>query len=151
MISNDFIIKINSKTLLIIKRMINLNVDINKNEEIAILSLSVLNDYFITNFKSNEFKTITISDEILFKIKMKLNKSSIFFDDNCISLLTLLLWNYKKKKKILIFDILNESTFITINVNLFLNDNNAQFEKNEFEKNVIDSINIKNNNYFTAI
>ena len=78
-ISNDFIMKINLKTLLIIKRMINLNVDVNKDEKIAILSLNVLNDHFIANFKSNEFKTITIFNEILFEIKMKLNKSLIFF------------------------------------------------------------------------
>ena len=48
-------------------------------------------------------------------------------------------------------DVFNEFTFIMININLFLNDNNVQFEKNEFEKNVIDSINIKNNNYFIAV
>ena len=78
-ISNGFVIKINLKTLLIIKRIINLNVDINENKEIAILSLNVLNDYFITNFKLNEFKTITIFNEILFKIKMKVNKLLIFF------------------------------------------------------------------------
>ena len=65
-ISNDFIIKINSRVLLIIKRMINLNVDINEDEKIAILLLSVSNDRFITNFKSNKFETITIFNEILF-------------------------------------------------------------------------------------
>ena len=59
--------------------MINLNVDVNKDEKIVILSLSVLNDRFITNFKSNEFKTITTFNGILFEIKMKLNKSLIFF------------------------------------------------------------------------
>ena len=58
--------------------MINLNVDINKNEKITISSLSVLNDRFIINFKSNAFKATTF-DEILFKIKIKLNKSLIFF------------------------------------------------------------------------
>ena len=79
MISNDFVIKINSKILLIIKRIINLIVDINKNKKIAILSLSVSNNYLIINFKSNVFKTITTFDKILFKIKMKLNKSLIFF------------------------------------------------------------------------
>ena len=52
---------------------------------------------------------------------------------------------------ILILDIFNEFTFIIINVNLFLDDNNAQFEKNEFKKNIIDLINIKNNNYFIAV
>ena len=52
---------------------------------------------------------------------------------------------------ILMFDVLNEFTFITININLFLDDNDVQFEKNKFKKNVIDSINIKNNNYLTAI
>ena len=78
-ISNDFIMKINLKALLIIKRIINLIVDINKNKKIAILLLSILNDRFIINFKSNAFKTITIFDEILFKIKMKLNKLLIFF------------------------------------------------------------------------
>ena len=78
MILNDFVMKINLKTLLIIKRMINLNININKVKKIAISSLSVSNDYFIINFKSNAFKT-TAFDEILFKIKMKLNKSLIFF------------------------------------------------------------------------
>ena len=77
MISNDFIIKINSKTLLIIKRIINLI--INVNEEIIILSLNVLNDYLIISFKSNAFKMIIIFNEILFKIEMKLKRSSIFF------------------------------------------------------------------------
>ena len=76
-ISNDFVIKANSKTLLIIKRMINLNVDMN--EKVIISSLSVLNNHFIANFKSNAFKTITTFNEILHKIKMKLNKSLTFF------------------------------------------------------------------------
>ena len=79
MILNDFVIKINSKTLLIIKRIINLIVDINENEKIIILSLSVLNDYFIINFKLNAFEMITVFDEIFFEIEMKLNKSLIFF------------------------------------------------------------------------
>ena len=52
---------------------------------------------------------------------------------------------------ILILDIFNEFTFITINVNLFFDDNDIQFEKNEFEKNVINLIDIKNNNYFIVI
>ena len=52
---------------------------------------------------------------------------------------------------ILIFDVLNELAFITINVNLFLDDNDVQFEKNKFEKNIIDLIDIKNNNYFIII
>ena len=69
--------KINLKTLLIIKRIINLNVNMNK--KIIISSLSVSNDHFITNFKLNAFKTITTFSEILFKIKMKLNKLLIFF------------------------------------------------------------------------
>ena len=78
-ISNDFIMKINLKILLIIKRVMNLSVDINKNEKVAILSLSVSNDYFIANFKSNKSETIMIFNEILFEIKMKLNKLSTFF------------------------------------------------------------------------
>ena len=78
-ISNDFIMKINSKILLIMKRMINLIVDINKNEKVAILSLSVSNDYFIINFKLDTLKIIMIFNEILFKIEMKLNKSLTFF------------------------------------------------------------------------
>ena len=45
-------------------------------------------------------------------------------------------------------DVLNEFIFITINVNLFLDDNDVQFEKNEF---VINLINIKNNNYFIVV
>ena len=48
-------------------------------------------------------------------------------------------------------DIFNEFIFIAINVNLFFNDNDAQFEKNKFEKNIINSINIKNNNYLIVI
>ena len=66
--------KINLKNLIIIKRMINLNVDINK--EIKISSLNVLNDYFY-NFKSNAFKIIF--NEIFFEIEMKLNKKINFF------------------------------------------------------------------------
>ena len=58
------------------KRIINLSVDMNK--EVIISSLSVLNDHLIINFKLNAFKTITF-DEILFEIKMKLNKLLIFF------------------------------------------------------------------------
>ena len=80
-ISDDFVIRINLKALLIIKRMINLNVNVNKDERVAILSLSVLNNHFIANFKSNKFETITIFNEILFEIEieMKLNKLLIFF------------------------------------------------------------------------
>ena len=52
---------------------------------------------------------------------------------------------------ILMLDILNKFTLITINVNLFLDDNDAQFEKDEFEKNVINSINIKDNNYLIVV
>ena len=52
---------------------------------------------------------------------------------------------------ILMFDIFNEFAFNIINVNLFFNDNDAQFEKNEFRKNIIDLINIENNNYFIVI
>ena len=55
--------------------MINLNVNVNK--EIVISSLSVLNDHLIISFKSNTLKTTF--NEIFFKIKMKLNKSLIFF------------------------------------------------------------------------
>ena len=77
-ISNDFIMKINLKVLLIMKRMINLNINVNKVKKVAISSLSVSNDHFIINFKSNAFKT-TISNEILFEIEMKLNKLLTFF------------------------------------------------------------------------
>ena len=52
---------------------------------------------------------------------------------------------------ILMFDVFNEFIFIIINVNLFLDDNDVQFEKNEFKKKIINSINIKNNNYFIVI
>ena len=38
------------------------------------LLLSVSNDYFIINFKLNAFKTITIFNEILLEIEMKLKK-----------------------------------------------------------------------------
>ena len=78
-ISNDFIIKANLKILLIIKRIINLIIDINKDKEIAILLLNILNNHFIISFKSNAFKTIIIFNEILFGIKMKLNKLLTFF------------------------------------------------------------------------
>ena len=43
-ISNNFIIKASLKTLLIIKQMINLIVNVNENKKAAILSLSVLNN-----------------------------------------------------------------------------------------------------------
>ena len=76
MISNDFIMRINSRTLLIMKRIINLNVDINK--KVTISSLSVLNDRLIINFKLNIFEAIAFN-EILFEIEMKLNKLLIFF------------------------------------------------------------------------
>ena len=59
------------------KRMINLIININENKKIIILSLNVLNDYSIINFKSNAFKTTF--NEILFEIKMKLNKFFFFF------------------------------------------------------------------------
>ena len=48
-------------------------------------------------------------------------------------------------------DIFNKFTFIAINVNLFFGDNDVQLERDEFKKNVINSINIKDNNYFIAI
>ena len=51
----------------------------NKDKEIAILLLNVLNDRFIINFKSNAFKMITIFNEVFFKIEMKLSKLLIFF------------------------------------------------------------------------
>ena len=52
---------------------------------------------------------------------------------------------------ILMLDVLNELTLITININLFLNNNDAQLEKNKFEKNIINSINLENNNYLITI
>ena len=52
---------------------------------------------------------------------------------------------------ILMLDILNEFTLITINVNLFFDDNDIQFEKNEFKRDIIDLINIENNNYLIVI
>ena len=78
-ISNNFIIKINLKALLIIKRIINLIIDVNKDKEIIILSLNVSNNYFIANFKLNAFETITTFNEIFFKIKIKFNKLLPFF------------------------------------------------------------------------
>ena len=48
-------------------------------------------------------------------------------------------------------DVLNKFIFITINVNLFFDNNDVQFKKNEFEKDVIDLIDIKDNNYFIII
>ena len=78
MISNDFIMKINLKVLLIIKRMISLNVNVNKVEKVVISSLSVLNNRFIIDFKSDAFEA-AVFDEVFFKIKMKLNRSLAFF------------------------------------------------------------------------
>ena len=77
MISDGFIMKINLRILLIIKRVISLIVNIDK--EIIILSLSVLNDYSIIDFKLNAFKMIMIFDGILFEIKMKLKRLLTFF------------------------------------------------------------------------
>ena len=48
-------------------------------------------------------------------------------------------------------DVLSEFTFITININLFFDDNDIQLERNEFKKNIINLINIENNNYFIVI
>ena len=61
--------------------MINLNVDINKDKKIVILSLSVSNNYFIASFKLNKFKTIITFNKILLEIEieMKLNKLLTFF------------------------------------------------------------------------
>ena len=78
-ILNDFVIKINLKALLIMKRIINLIVNVNKNKKVAILSLNVSNNRFMIKFKLNAFKMITTFNEILFKIKMKLNKLLTFF------------------------------------------------------------------------
>ena len=75
-ISNNFVIKIDLKALLIIKQIINLN--FNVNEKVIISSLSVINDYLIINFKSNAFKT-AISNEFFFKIKIELSRSLTFF------------------------------------------------------------------------
>ena len=55
--------------------MINLNININK--EIIISLLSVSNDNFY-NFKLNAFKAI-IFDEVFFKIEMKLSRLLISF------------------------------------------------------------------------
>ena len=52
---------------------------------------------------------------------------------------------------ILMFDVFNEFSLIIINVDLFFDDNDAQLEKDKFEKNVINLIDIKNNNYFIAV
>ena len=52
---------------------------------------------------------------------------------------------------ILMFDVFNKPTFIAINVNLFFDDNDIQFERDKFKKDVINLINIKNNNYFIVI
>ena len=48
-------------------------------------------------------------------------------------------------------DVFSEFTLIMKNVNLFFNDDDVQFERNEFKKNVIDLINIKDNNYFIVV
>ena len=79
MISNDFVIIVGLRVLLIMKRIINLIVDVNENKEIIILSLSVLNDCLIISFKSNAFKAAAIFNEFFFKIEIKLNRSLIFF------------------------------------------------------------------------
>ena len=60
------------------KRVINLNIDINEVERVAISSLSVLDNRFIINFKLNAFKAAVFGG-VLFEIGMKLNKSSISF------------------------------------------------------------------------
>ena len=52
---------------------------------------------------------------------------------------------------ILMLDVFNELAFIAINVNLFFDNNDVQFEKDGFKKNIIDLINIKNNNYLIAV
>ena len=78
MISDDSVMKISLKTLLIMKRIINLNIDVNKDEEIVISSLNVSNDRFIIGFKLNAFEA-AIFDEIFFEIEMELNKLLIFF------------------------------------------------------------------------
>ena len=85
MISNDFIMRVDLGALLIIERVINLSVDMNEVEKVAISSLSVSSDHFIVSFKSNArfklgaFETIMIFNEILFEIKMKLSRLLIFF------------------------------------------------------------------------
>ena len=52
---------------------------------------------------------------------------------------------------VLIFDVFNEFSLIMINFDLFFDDNDAQLEKDKFKKNGINSIDIKNNNYFIAV
>ena len=52
---------------------------------------------------------------------------------------------------ILMLDIFNKPTFITINVNLFFDNNDTQLEKNKFKKDIINLINIENNNYLIVI
>ena len=52
------------------KRIIDLSVNVNENKEVVILSLNILNDRLIINFKSN---ALAIFGGVLFKIKMKLN------------------------------------------------------------------------------
>ena len=52
---------------------------------------------------------------------------------------------------ILMLDVFNEPSFIMINVYLFFDNNDAQFEKDGFKKDVIDLINIKDNNYLIVI
>ena len=106
--------------------MIKLNVNVN--EKITISSLSVLDDYLIINFRLNVFKT-AIFNEIFFEIKMKLSKSLTSFSTiTCFFNAFFEIINEKKLKNLML-DVLSEFTFITINVNLFLDDNNAQFEK----------------------
>ena len=68
MISNDFVMKANLKVLFVIKRIINLNVNVNKVEKVVISSLSISNDRFIIDFKLNAFKA-AIFDEFFLKLK----------------------------------------------------------------------------------
>ena len=88
--------KISLKTLLIIKRIINLNVNVN--EKVIISSLSVSNDHLIINFKLNAFKATTFN-EIFFEIKMKLNKLSILSLTNIICFFSTLFFEIINNKK----------------------------------------------------
>ena len=48
-------------------------------------------------------------------------------------------------------DVFSELTFIAININLFFDDNDVQFERGGFKKNIINLINIKDNNYLIVV
>ena len=87
--------------------MISLNVNVNKVEKVVISSLSVLNNRFIIDFKSDAFEA-AVFDEVFFKIKMKLNRSLAFF-----STVAYFFWRFS-------FEIINEKKDKWFRCSIFL-------------------------------